>query len=103
VKIGRFVTLNIGLALSSKGTLSGQLTISNLPFAPITTGSYSHFSGGVAMYDTGNSGADTQFILENTGTTAGYFVFSNASATTVNWSNVGSNPSFFGSVTYQVA
>jgi hypothetical protein len=103
VKIGRFVTLNIGLAMSSIGTLSGQLTISNLPFAAIATGSYSHFSGGIALYGTGNTGADTQFILENTGSTNGYFVFSNATAATVNWSNAGSAPSFFGSVTYQVA
>jgi len=103
VKIGRFVTLNVGLALSSIGTLSGQLTISNLPFAAIATGSYSHFSGGIALYGTGNTGADTQFIIENTGSTNGYFVFSNATAATVNWSDAGSAPALFGSITYQVA
>lgn len=103
VKIGRMVTLNIGLHISSKGTLSGQIYINNLPFAPITTGAYSHFSGAIAVYASGNSGASIQAIVSNTGTTQIYFVFNNAGSTVVNWSDVGSTPAFFGTLTYQVA
>ena len=103
VKIGRMVTLNIGLHISSKGTLSGQIYINNLPFAPITTGAYSHFSGAISVYASGNSGASIQAIVSNTGTTQIYFVFNNAGSTVVNWSDVGSTPAFFGTLTYQVA
>ena len=104
-KIGRVVTVNFYVQLSAKGTITGSVIISNLPFTVLNTGSLLA-GGALALWVNLSVSHNVIGMYCNTNSTNIYFWGSTIVASTppaLTTTDIANNTRFWGSVTYMTA
>jgi hypothetical protein len=104
-KVGRLVTVNFYIQLNTKGTITGNAIVSNLPFTVLNTGSL--VAGGALAYWLNLAvNHNVIGIYCNTNTTNIYFWGSTGTASTpplLSTTDIANNTRFWGSATYMTA
>ena len=104
-KVGRVVTVNFYINLSAKGTITGSVIISNLPFTVLNTGSLIA-GGALALWVNLAVNHNVIGMYCNTNSTNIYIWGSTGTASTppaLTTTDIANNTRFWGSVTYMTA
>ena len=104
VKIGRIVVAKFGFLLSSKGSSTGSIRITGLPFNGTHAGYY-HDAGSSIMVNGGTDSSGGHALIFNTDSNKlairqGSFSNSNTDASNTAFNN---NTGFFGTITYNTS
>jgi len=104
-KVGRVVTVGFYILLNTKGTITGNAIISNLPFTVLNFGSIV-YGGALAYWLALGVNHNVIGIYTNTNSTNIYFWGSTGTASTpplLTTTDIANNTRFWGSVTYMTA